>query len=188
MMSALANKAYAAAGQADSALHMVSVLQVFQAKLLWDMNESALDPGAFTELRTATDLALRATKVMMQAVGKAMASLVVLERHLWLNLTDIRDAEKMAFLNSPVSPKGLFGRAVDGFTELFTEAQKTSQALHHFLAKRPSTATVSSHHKPASTQHSAVSALAQAGSWHSTAPPQTARSIPSRSAKFPTLV
>ncbi len=61
----------------------------------------------FTELRTATDLALRATKVMMQALGKAMASLVVLERHLWLNLTDIRDAEKMAFLNSPVSLKGL---------------------------------------------------------------------------------
>lgn len=120
----------------------MSVLQVFQAKLLRDMDESGRDHGAFTELRTATDLALRATKAMTQAVGKAMASLVVLERHLWLNLTDIRDAEKMAFLNSLVSPKGLFGPAVDGFTVRFTEAQKTSQVLRHFLPKRSSSATV----------------------------------------------
>lgn len=42
-----------------------------------------------------TDLALRATKAAMQAVSKAMAILVVLERHLWLNLTDIRDAKKI---------------------------------------------------------------------------------------------
>lgn len=42
MTSALANKVYAAAGQAGSALHM-SVLQVFQAKLLSDMDESGRD-------------------------------------------------------------------------------------------------------------------------------------------------
>ncbi len=161
MTSALANRAYAAAGQAGSALHMMSVLQVFQAKLLQDMDESGRDPGTFTELRTVTDLALCATKVTTQAVGKAMASLVVLERHLWLNLTDIRDAEKMAFLDSPVSPKGLFGPAMDSFTERFTEAQKTSQALCHFLPKRPSMATVSSRPKPTSTQQPAKMAQSQ---------------------------
>ncbi len=57
--------------------------------------------------------------------------------NLWLNLTEIRDAEKMAFLDSPVSPKGLFVPAVDGFAERFSLAQKTSQVLHHFLSKRP---------------------------------------------------
>lgn len=80
MTSALANRDYAAAGQAGSALHTMSVLQVFQAKHLWDMDESGRDPGTFTELRMVTDLALRATKATMWAVGKAMASLVVLER------------------------------------------------------------------------------------------------------------
>ncbi len=67
----------------------------------------------------------------------------------------------MAFLDSLVSPKGLFGPAVDGFTERFTEAQKTSQALPHFLPKRSSTATVSSRPKPASTQQPAKPAQPQ---------------------------
>lgn len=108
MTSALANRANAAAGHAGSTLHTMSVLQVFQAKFLWDMDESGRDPGAFTELRTATDLALHATTAMMQTVGKTMASLVVLEHHLWLNFMDIRDSKKMAFLDYLVFSKGLF--------------------------------------------------------------------------------
>ncbi len=35
------------------------------------------------ELRTATDLALRATKVTARSLGKAMSTMVVQERHLW---------------------------------------------------------------------------------------------------------
>ncbi len=44
-----------------------------------------------------------------------MASLVVLEHHLWLNLTEMKYADKVPFLDSPVSPTGLFGPAVEGF-------------------------------------------------------------------------
>ncbi len=115
LTSSLANRAYAAAGQAGSALHTMSVLQEFQAKLLRDMDESGRDPNAFTELSMAPDLALCTTKVTAQAITKAMASLVVLERHQCLSLTEIRDAEKMAFLNSPIFPKGQFGPAMDRF-------------------------------------------------------------------------
>lgn len=63
------------------------------------------------------DLALHATKATTQAIGKAMANLVLLERHLWLNLTYIRDDDKDSFLDSPVSHKRLFGPVVDGFAE-----------------------------------------------------------------------
>ncbi len=101
---------------------------------------------------TPMDLALRATKATTQVMGKAMANLVVLESHLWLNLTDIKDVEKMAFIDSPVSPKGLLDPGVGGFTATFTEAQKTSQALRHLLPKRSSSVTVSSRPKPASMQ------------------------------------
>ncbi len=60
-----------------------------------------------------------------------MASLVVLERHLWLTLTEIKDADRVSFLDAPISPSGLFGPAVKGFVERFTEAQKASQAMRH---------------------------------------------------------
>ncbi|KAL0154447.1 hypothetical protein M9458_048710, partial [Cirrhinus mrigala] len=82
--SALAGRAYTSAGQAASALHSMAILQVFQAKLFAQSDRSALDPATLKELRSATDLALRATKATAQAIGRSMASLVVLERHLWL--------------------------------------------------------------------------------------------------------
>ena len=136
--SAIASRAYAAAGQAASALHAMATLQAFQAKLLRSMDESGPDPDTFKDLRSATDLALRATKTTAQALGRNMASLVVMERHLWLNLTEIRDADKSAFLDSPVTASGLFGPSVSGFADRFTEAQKASSAMRHFLPKRSS--------------------------------------------------
>ncbi len=136
------------------------VLQVYQAKLLSAVDESEPDPATFRELRSATGLALRATKTTAQAIGRSMASLVVLERHLWLTLTEIKDADRVSFLDAPISPSGLFGPAVKGFTERFTEAQKASQAMQHFLPKRSSPAAAQSRPRTAPTQQSAKPAPA----------------------------
>lgn len=69
----------------------------------------------FKKLRSATDLALRAAKAPSQAIGHAMASLVMLERHLWLNLTEIKAADRTALLDSPVSlPVRLHGGRLCG--------------------------------------------------------------------------
>ncbi len=122
----------------------MTVLQVFQAKILW--------PGPSDSQGAATDLALCATKTTPQAFRRSMASLVVLERHLWLMLTEIKDADKVPFLDAPISPNGLFGLAVEGFAERFTEAQKLSQAMRHFLPKRSSSTAAPSRPKPMPTQ------------------------------------
>ncbi len=66
--SALTSKAYSAAGQAASALHAMAPLQIHQAKALKQLHEGAADSGVLQELRTATDLALGATKVTAQAL------------------------------------------------------------------------------------------------------------------------
>ncbi len=158
--SALAGRSYASAGQAASALHSMAVLQVYQAKLLSAIDESEPDPATLRELRSATDLALRATKTTAQAIGRSMASLVVLERHLWLTLTEIKDADKVSFLDAPISPSGLFGPAVEVFAERFTEAQKASQAMRHFLPKRSSSAAAQSRPKTVPTQQPAKPAPA----------------------------
>lgn len=62
--AALAAKAYNAAGQAASALH------VHQAKALKKLHNGSSEPGLLLELSTATDLTLRVLNV------KAMSSLV----------------------------------------------------------------------------------------------------------------
>ncbi len=134
--SALTAKAYSAAGQAASALHAMALLQVHQAKALKQLHEGGADPAGLQELRTATDLALRATKVTARALGQTMSTLVVQERHLWLTLADMRESDKHRFLDSPISQAGLFGEAVEGFAQQFSAAQQQTEAFRHILPRR----------------------------------------------------
>ncbi len=139
--SALTGSAYAACGEAASALHAMALLQVHQAKALRDLHEGGHDPGVLSELRTATDLALRATKVTARSLGRAMSTMVVQERHLWLCLADMREADKARFLNAPVSQTGLFGDAVENFAQQFSAAQKQTEAIRHILPRRAAAAS-----------------------------------------------
>ncbi len=102
------------------------------------MDESNPNPAAFNELRSAAELALPATKMIVQVIGRSIASLVVLKRHMWLNLTEMKNADNVPFLDSLVSRTGLFGPAVEGFAERFTATQMSSQAMRHFRPKHSS--------------------------------------------------
>ncbi len=44
-------------------------------------------------------------------------SLIVLERHLWPTMTEMKEADKVPFFHAPVSSGSLFGPAVEGFAE-----------------------------------------------------------------------
>ncbi len=74
-----------------------------QAKALRDLHEGGHNLAVLHELRAATDLALRATKVIAQSLGRAMSTFVIQEHHLWLCLTDMKEQEKVQFLNAPMS-------------------------------------------------------------------------------------
>ncbi len=114
----------------------MAVLQVFQAKLLQAAEGGALTAEVTKDLRAATDFALMATKRVAQAVGKAMGFMVILQRHLWLNLADLKEADRKVLLNAPVTPSGLFGDAVESITERFAEAQKRAKAMSHVMPRR----------------------------------------------------
>ncbi len=81
-----------------------------------------------------------------------MSRLIVLERHLWLMMTEMKEADKVPFLHAPVSSGSLFGPAVEGFAERLTEAQRSSQVMQHFLPKCTSSSSASSHPRPGPTQ------------------------------------
>ncbi len=99
----------------------MAILQVHQAKVLKQVHEGSTDPGLMQELRTATDFALRATKVTVRSLGKAMSTMVV---HLWLNLVEMKDVDKARFLDTPISQAGLFGDTVEGFAQQFSAVQQ----------------------------------------------------------------
>ncbi|XP_067245130.1 uncharacterized protein, partial [Chanodichthys erythropterus] len=136
--SGLVGKAYAAAGQAAACLHTMSLLQAYQADLLGEVeNSGEATYECIQEIRMATDLALRATKETAKEIGRSMAALVAPERHLWLNLSDIRERDKASLMDAPLSPAGLFGDAVTTVVERFQEAKKQSAAFQRFIPRKP---------------------------------------------------
>ncbi len=152
LTAALAAKAYSAAGQAASALHAMAILQVHQAKALKQVHEGSTDPGLMQVLRTATDFTLRATKVTARSLGKAMSTMVVQERHLWLNLAEMRDVDKARFLDAPISQGGLFGDTVEGFAQQFSAVQQQTEAIQHILPRRDAPSTAAPGARPQSAR------------------------------------
>lgn len=135
--SCLVGKAYKAAGQAGGALHTLSVLQAYQARMLEDLDTGkGIGPEAVTEVRKAIDLSLRTIKQTAHAIGYSMATMVVTERHLWLDLSSLNKRDKIFLLNAPISPSGLFGDAVDAVLERFEEDKKLFPVLRQFLPRR----------------------------------------------------
>ncbi len=131
LTAALVAKAYSTAPQAVSTLHAMAIRQVHQVKALKQVHEGITDPGLMQELRTATDFALRATKVTARSLGKAMSTMVVLERHLWLNLVEMKDVDKAHFLDAPISQAKLFSDTVEGFAQQFSAVQQQTEVIQH---------------------------------------------------------
>lgn len=86
-------------------------------------------------MRMATDFILMVTKRAAQAVGKAMGFMVILQRHLCLNLADLKEANRKVLLNAPVTPSVLFSDAVESIIECFMEAQKCTKAMIHMMQR-----------------------------------------------------
>jgi hypothetical protein len=135
--SSLVGRAYMAAGRAGASLHTMAILQAYQADLLKDIDQGeGPTPEDVAELRKVADLSLRVTKETARAVGRSMAAMVVSERHLWLNLSGIREKDRAFLLDAPISPSGLFGDAVNTVVDRFQEARKQSAAFKQFLPRR----------------------------------------------------
>ncbi len=72
----------------------------------------------------------------MSPVGRSMAASVAAECHLWLNLTEIREKEKVFLMDAPISQSGLFGEAVSAVVDKFRSAKTQSASLRQFMPKR----------------------------------------------------
>ncbi|KAL0170944.1 hypothetical protein M9458_035540, partial [Cirrhinus mrigala] len=88
------------------------------------------------ELRRATDLSLRTTKQASCSIARSMAAMVAAERHLWLNLTGIKDMDKIFLLDAPVSSSGLFANSVNSVVTRIREAKRHAEAFDQFLPHR----------------------------------------------------
>ncbi len=103
----------------------------FRLKALRDMHGGGHDPEVLKELRTAPDLTPRVTKFMARSLGRAMSTLVVQERHLWLCLVDTGTGTKFG------SSRFLYPRLASSATQLVT--WPSSSRLHRSRLRRSNT-------------------------------------------------
>lgn len=121
--------------------HAMAILQVHQASALKDLHKGNSELGLIQELRWVTDFTLRATKFMARAFSQAMSFIVVQERHNWLNLAEMRDADKVCFLETLISQGGLFGDIVKDFAQQFSVVKKQIEAIKYIFPLHESSGT-----------------------------------------------
>ncbi len=95
------------------------------------MHGGSHNPEVLKELCTAPDLAPRATKFMARSLGRAMSTLVVQKRHLWLCLVDIGTPTKFG------SSRFLYPRLASSATQPVT--WPSSSWLHRSRLRRSNT-------------------------------------------------
>ncbi len=90
--SALVGKAYSAAGQAAACLHTMFLLQTYQVELLGD------DDEVVVRMQFANSIGPQI------CLSGLWLHLVVTERHLWLNLSNIKRKDKNFLMDAPIFP------------------------------------------------------------------------------------
>lgn len=125
-----------ALGQAGACLHTMAVLQAYQAGLLkkLDEGEEVKDKNIKELWRTAC-LSLCTMKETAKAIRQSMATLVAMERNLWLTLSDIKEKDRVFLLDAPLAPSGLFGEAINSVVDRFQQACKQAAAFQQFLPR-----------------------------------------------------
>ncbi len=86
-------KAYSAAGQAAACLHTMYLLQAYQAELLGDHDEEVVVRTQFAKCI--------GPQICLSGLWQ---HLVATERHLWLNLSNIKRKEKNFLMGSQPQP------------------------------------------------------------------------------------
>ncbi len=159
--SGLTGSAYRACGEMPSALDTMALLQVHQAKALRDLHKGDNNLAVLHELCAEMDLVLRGMNVTAQSMGRVMSMLVVQERNLWLCLADMKEQEKVQFLNArrPASLATLL-RALPSS---FSAAQKQTEATKHVKRRRKPAASTPLPFGYPSSHAAAAAAFHQAG-------------------------
>ncbi len=128
----------------------MSLLQAYQAELLADLDEGeGIGPGAVCKLATA------------RSIGRSMAALVATERHLWLNLNNIKGMDNNFLMDAPLSPSGLFGDAVNSVVERFQESAKQAAAFQKLLPRRIHISGAAEREQPQTSKSSSLNHAAQ---------------------------
>ena len=127
----LADRCFSLAAQAVAASSSVAMLAVHIGQLAAEGPSAAGEGDRLSAIADAAGAINQLTRASSACAGGVMATSVVQQRHLWLSLTKMKEDNKGALLNSPISKVGLFGGAV---TEIMEDC-RTQEADRRLIAQ-----------------------------------------------------
>lgn len=148
----LAEKSFVLGTQAVAAANNIALLAASLSRLT--TGREGLSGEEMEEASKISGAILHLTQASAVCAGRSMATSVVMERHLWLSLTAMKETDKAALLNAPISDSGLFGAAVTDATAHFgkLEEERKQLARHLPLAGGSRTATKDPHRPTVSSR------------------------------------
>ena len=91
------------------------------------------------EMRRANDEVLLLARTAIQAVGRSMSLLVVQERCRWLDKASIKDPQRRAALDQPLTTEGLLGTGTEYLKAEWKKDTEEEEALRACLPVKPAT-------------------------------------------------
>ncbi|MGH0128924.1 UNVERIFIED_CONTAM: hypothetical protein FKN15_004845 [Acipenser sinensis] len=123
-------KAYAAEAQVTCLANMAGLLMVYLDGIL---QSATLPEPVASELCLILSMLLLVSDFQRQALGRSLASLVVVHRQFWLSQARVPDEDKSALLDMRISPCYTFGPAVEETLQLTHQEHESSRQIASML-------------------------------------------------------
>ena len=138
----LSNKSLRLHAQSAASASSLAILLGSMEKIITAAASTGLRPAACQDLLVTLTNGMQILGGMGQAAGAGIASMVVLQRHLWLQLTTLSKSKKSRLTKAKVGREGLFGPNLQSCLDRHSKLKEEREALEELMPKaKPPTAS-----------------------------------------------
>ena len=110
-----------------------AILALYQNHLTRQLGSGAPAPHLVAELQQVSSLLAKSLKEQAVAAGRALASLWVARRHLWLSQSQLQTDDRSCLLRLPVVPSAMFGPGATAMLEQARDARRCAREMSGVL-------------------------------------------------------
>ena len=188
VLSRLTDRAHQCAAQTSAAANNVALLASSVSAMA--MEPGALPPEMATEIGKAMSAILSLSTAQTTAQARVMAWLTMIQRNMWLHMSQLPASIHKELLDGPISPDGLFGPLLQSATAHLHQASEEADRVQRHTAwsraaPRPQRPQSSWHGRRDPRRQKRTAAAAAPAPQPAAAPPQQAGHFPPAAPQAP---
>ncbi|XP_053190141.1 uncharacterized protein LOC128373962 [Scomber japonicus] len=130
MMDAMLNKLHGAMAIQGRLVNTGAILALYQRQLASQLGG---DSNISAEVQQVSSLLAKLMKEQAVATGRALASLCMVRRHLWLSQSRLQGEDRARLLRLPVVPSAMFGPDAKAMLQQAQEARQCAKEMSGML-------------------------------------------------------